>query len=414
MERVLFTKEMKKDYTILVPNMAPIHFKILVRVFAGFGYKMKLLQNDGKAVITEGLKYVNNDTCYPALLVIGQMIDAIKNSGEDLNKTALLITQTGGGCRASNYIYLLRKALQKLNLGHIPVISLNLSGLEPNPGFKITLPVLKRFLTGLIWGDTLMHLSNQTRPYEKKAGESDHLLDEWIEKCGQRVERSKGISLKETQKYCQAIVQDFARIDLTKEEKVKVGIVGEIYIKYSPLGNSHLEDFLKTQGVEYRIPTIISFGLYNVDNVIEEIRLYGGSFIAKIFSGLLFKYLYKLEKMMNESIGKFSHFHLASDFLHAKSLIKDVIGTGFSMGEGWLLTSEIIELTKLGYSNIVCAQPFGCLPNHINGKGMLRKLNELLPDLNFSPIDYDASASKVNQENRIKLMLAIAQEKLIS
>lgn len=334
MERVLFTKGMKEDYTILVPNMAPIHFELLIKAFSGFGYKMKLLHNESKNVVTEGLKYVNNDTCYPALLVIGQMIDAIKNSGEDLHKIALLITQTGGGCRASNYIYLLRKALKKLDLGHIPVISLNMGGLEPNPGFKITLPMVKRFLVGLTWGDTLMHLSNQTRPYEKEEGKTNFLLKAWIEKCCMRIEKSKRISAKEIQTYCQSIVEDFSQISLREEEKVKVGIVGEIYIKYSPLGNNHLEDFLKTQDVEYRIPTMLSFALYCVDNVIEEIRLYGGSFIAKKFAQLLFRYIYQLEKAMNTSISKFSSFQLASDFNHAKSLVKDVIGTGFTMGEG--------------------------------------------------------------------------------
>lgn len=413
MERVEFTKEMKEDYTILVPNMAPIHFDILTKVFSGFGYKMKLLKNEGKNIITEGLKYVNNDTCYPALLVIGQMIDAIKNSGEDLNKVALLISQTGGGCRASNYIYLLRKALKKLDLGHIPVISLNMSGLEPNSGFKITPPIIKRFLVGLTWGDTLMHLSNQTRPYEKEKGQSKTLLKTWIERCGERIQDTKKITSREIKTYCDAMVNAFSQIPLIKSSnKVKVGIVGEIYIKYSPLGNNHLEDFLQTQDVEYRLPSMISFALYSIDNVIEENRLYGGSLIGKLVSRLFFRYVYRYEKLMNASFKRFSNFKIPGDFLHAKSLIKDVIGVGFSMGEGWLLTAEIIELTKLGYSNIICAQPFGCLPNHINGKGMLRKLSDILPEANVSPIDYDASASKVNQENRIKLMLSIAQEKL--
>jgi len=411
-ERVVFTKEMKDDYTILIPNMAPIHFQILIRIFSGLGYKIKLLQNDEKSVITEGIKHVNNDTCYPALLVIGQIIDAIKSSGEDLDKVAVLITQTGGGCRASNYIHLLRKALANLGMGHIPVISLNLNGLEVNPGFEITSGMVKRFMIGLLWGDILMHLSNQTRPYEIDRGQSDKLLAEWIEKCGQRIEQDKRVSAKEIRNYCKYIVKDFTKISRHEKQKIKVGIVGEIYIKYSPLGNNHLEDFLKSQDVEIRIPTMLSFALYNLDNVIEETNLYGGSLRSKAVSKFLFQYVYRLEKIMNRTIGKLSNFDLASDFHHTKSLVNGVIGTGFSMGEGWLLTAEMIELTKAGFSNIICVQPFGCLPNHINGKGMLRKLSELLPEINVFPIDYDANTSKVNQENRIKLMLAIAQEKL--
>lgn len=411
-ERVLFTKEMKKTHTILIPNMAPIHFTMVKNVFVDCGYRAELLMNQGSGVVENGLKYVHNDTCYPALLVIGQMIDALNSGKYDVDHIALLITQTGGGCRASNYIHLLRKALKKAGYGQIPVISLNMSGLESNPGFKLTLRMIRQILGCVVYGDLMMHLSNHIRPYEVKTGETDQLLNDWIRRCSDILIQGKGYSLKDMRKICDAIVNDFAKIEVNRVPKIKVGIVGEIYVKYAALGNNNLEAFLRTQDTEYMVPGIMGFALFKVDNRLEDIKLYGGNPLKKWVCTILFDYLTKIEQIMVDAVAKQTKFVKPGQYRHTKSLVKDVIGYGSKMGEGWLLTAEMMELTEMGYENIVCTQPFGCLPNHINGKGMIRKITERMPNANIVPIDYDPSATAVNQENRIKLMLAVAKEKM--
>ena len=410
--RVIFTKEMKKTHKILIPNMIDIHFNILVDVFKAEGYDVELLENKGNSVVENGLKYVHNDTCYPALLVIGQMIDALNSGKYDLDKVALIITQTGGGCRASNYIHLLRKGLEKAGYSHIPVISLNLSGLESNPGFKITIPLLRSMIAGVIYGDCLMLLSNQVRPYEINKGETDKLLNEWIHKCADLLNNGKGFSTKEIKEYCKEIVLDFKKIKTNNEKKVKVGIVGEIYVKYSPLGNNQLEDFLKKQDVEYMVPGLLGFALFKVDNRLEDIKLYGGKVIKKAAVKILYNYLIKMETALYEAIVENSDFIPIGRFENTKKIVEGVVGYGSKMGEGWLLTAEMMELVELGYENIICTQPFGCLPNHINGKGMIRKIVNKIPNANIVPIDYDLGATAVNQENRIKLMLSIAKENI--
>ena len=257
-KRVEFTKEMKKDYTILAPNMLPIHFKLFENLFKAYGYNVEILQTRGRQIVDEGLKYVHNDTCYPALLTIGQMMDALHSGKYDLNKTALIITQTGGGCRASNYIHLLRKALEKDGLSHIPVISLNLSGLEKNSGFKLTLPMIRKALAVLAYGDLLMLMHNQTRPYEQEAGASRALVDGWTERLTAMFAEDKGYTAKEMERYLPQIAADFARLPVTGEKKVRVGVVGEIYVKYSPIGNNDLEEFLFSQGCETMVPGVIT------------------------------------------------------------------------------------------------------------------------------------------------------------
>ena len=411
-DRLAFTKEMKKSYTILVPNMAAIHFEIIKNVLAGCGYHVELLHNQGPDVVQEGLKYVHNDTCYPALLVIGQMIDALNSGKYDVNRTALIITQTGGGCRASNYIHLLRKALVKAGYGQVPVISLNMSGLERNSGFRLTLPMIRKFVAGLVYGDLLMLLHNQVRPYEQTAGQSKALVDKWVRVLSDMLNRSKGYSLGAMRKKLDQIAQDFAAVPVVRVPKIKVGVVGEIYVKYSSLGNNHLEDFLAAQGCEYMVPGIMGFALFKVDNRLEDIKLYGGNPLKYAVVSLLMKYLTAMEKALIGAVSRFPQFIAPSPYVHTKSLVKDVIGYGSKMGEGWLLTAEMMELVEQGYENIVCTQPFGCLPNHVCGKGMIRKIKSVDERANIVPIDYDPSATRVNQENRIKLMLAVANERL--
>lgn len=401
---------MKETHTILIPDMAPIHFGFLTKILKSLGYKVEVLKNTGIDVINKGLKYVHNDTCYPALLVIGQFIDALDKNNYDLNKIALIMTQTGGGCRASNYISLIRKALVKAGYSQVPVVSLNMSGLEN--GLKITIPFIRRVLAGIAYGDLLMLLKNQTEPYEIKKGASDELVQKWTDSLNNDFDHKKGYSMKDLQKNLKLIADDFAKVPVNRVPKVKVGIVGEIYVKYSALANNNLEKFLLSQDCEVNVPGILNFALYCVDTRIDDINLYGGSKIKKKVMTVLENYLIKVEKAILDAVRCHKEFTCPSEFMHTKYLRQGIIGEGNKMGEGWLLTAEMIELTETGYENIVCAQPFGCLPNHICGKGMVRKIREKYPNANIVPIDYDPGATKVNQENRIKLMLSVAKEKL--
>lgn len=408
--RLMFTKQMKKEYTILMPNMAPIHFRILQKVFTYYGYKSDLLETTGPEIAQTGLKYVHNDTCYPALLVIGQFIQALQSGKYDVHKTALMITQTGGGCRASNYIFLLRKALKKAGFEFVPVISLSF-GMEKNSGFSLTIPLIRRFVGGLVYGDQLMLLSNQTKPYEVNKGESMALVQEWSDKISQMLIEGKGYTLEEIDETLDKITKSFSKIELNKVPKVKVGIVGEIYVKYSAMANNGLEEFLAEQDCEVCLPGLMGFASFKVDNRIEDIKMFGGNGVKFKVIQMLLNYLTKLEGLMIEAAKKYG-FVPPHEYAHTKQLVKGIIGYGSKMGEGWLLTAEMLELAETGYENIVCTQPFGCLPNHINGKGAIRKIKEVMPNANIVTIDYDPGAPKVNQENRIKLMLAVGKEEL--
>lgn len=409
--RLLFTKEMKEEYTILLPMMAPIHFNIIRNVFTHYGYKTILLDTEGPEIAQVGLKYVHNDTCYPALLVIGQFIHALQSGKYDVHKTALMITQTGGGCRASNYIHLLRKALAKAGFEFVPVISLNLSGLEKNSGFSLSIPMIRRMAAGLVYGDSLMLLRNQIQPYECNVGEAQRLVDKWVTTLSEQFAKGKGFTAKEIDGNLDEIARSFTEIKINKIPKIKVGVVGEIYVKYAALGNNNLERFLAEQGCEVNLPGIMGFMLFKVDNRLEDIKLYGGNKVKYNVVKMLMDYFTKLETSLIESVKKYG-FVPPSAYVHTKSLVDGVIGFGSKMGEGWLLTAEMLELTEAGYGNIVCAQPFGCLPNHINGKGMMRKIKSIDDRANIVAIDYDPGAPRVNQENRIKLMLAVARENL--
>ncbi|HOO26532.1 MAG TPA: 2-hydroxyacyl-CoA dehydratase, partial [Clostridiales bacterium] len=361
-------------------------------------------------VVDMGLKYVHNDTCYPALLVIGQLLEALKSGKYDLEKTSVLITQTGGGCRASNYIHLLRKALKKADLAHIPVISLNLSGLEKNSGFKITAGIGLKMLAALIYGDLLMLLRNQVAPYEVKKGAADEMVEYWIDKLNKDFDRNRGFLFTQMKRRLPKITKDFAGIEVNKVQKTKVGIVGEIYVKYAALGNNGLERFLATQDCEYMVPGLMGFILFKTDNRLEDIKLFGGSKAKLAVMKVVMWYMTLIEKALLDAAGAYGDFVVPAPYEHQKSLVSGFLGLGTKMGEGWLLTAEMMELIESGYPNIVCTQPFGCLPNHIVGKGMIKKIREIKPHANIVPIDYDPGATPVNQENRIRLMLAVARE----
>ena len=403
-----FTEEMRKDYTILVPNMLPRHFKLFLQVFKNYGYKLELLETSGHRIIESGLKYVHNDTCYPAILVIGQFIDALNSGKYDVHKTALILFQTGGGCRASNYIFLLRKALEKAGYGFVPVISFNLGGLENHPGFRLTVPILHRLFYAIIYGDMLLSLVNQCKPYEVNKGETERLADELTVELADKMQK-EGVSFKKVKENCKMILSRFAEIERVKEKKVKVGVVGEIYVKYSPLGNNNLEQLLIDEGAEVVVPGLLDFFMYCIVSNLTDIWLYGLNKLRYPVLKFVFNYLVKQQKEIIALMKEDGNFAPPTPIEHTMELIKDFMGLGTKMGEGWLLPAEMLELNDEGVHNIVCTQPFGCLPNHICGKGMMKPLKEKNPDMNIVAIDYDSGASKVNQENRIKLMLANAR-----
>ena len=410
---VSFTKDMKKDYTIVAPNMSPIHFALFEKILVNNGYKALVLNTSDPSIIQKGLKYVHNDMCYPALLVIGQMIDALERGLVDSHKCALAISQTGGGCRASNYYFLLVKALERAGYDYIPVISLNLAGMNKNPGFKITINMLCQAASALLYGDEIMLLRNQVKPYEVNEGESDRLVEKWVNDLSDRYRNNRGYFWSNIQKNLNKISDDFASIPVKKEKKVKVRVVGELYMKYSRFGNSDLQGFLEREGAEVMLPPLIGFFLYGISNAEKDSQYYGHRpLYAWFVSHILLPFLEKSEVMLKDAIERHPSFVIPSTLKELEENTSGIIDRGCKMGEGWLLTAEMVELIKKGYSNIVCTQPFGCLPNHIVAKAMIRPLKDKYKECNIVAIDYDPSATKVNQENRIKLMLAVAREKL--
>ncbi|MBQ4541482.1 MAG: 2-hydroxyacyl-CoA dehydratase [Clostridia bacterium] len=409
----LFLEENKKDYTLLVPTMLPIHFALLKQMLKEFGYSVELLESKGMEVAQTGLKYVHNDTCYPATLVIGQLMDAVLSGKYDTHKIALVISQTGGGCRASNYLFLLKKALKKAGLSYIPVLSFNFSGLDTQPGFRFTIPQFYNLAKCLLYGDLLMLLKNQCLPYEVNKGEADRLVQFWVEKLSNEFKDKKNLKYKHVKANFEPIVESFSKIELNVVPKPKVGIVGEIFVKYSPLGNNDLEDFLYREGAEVYVPGLLDFMLYCIYNNVIDYDFYGMKKIKAVVSKLIYKFLLKKEQDIIDAVKKSGKFVPPSLFDDTIKSRKGYISKGVKMGEGWLLTAEMIELVERGFGNIICTQPFGCLPNHIVGKGMMKEIRERNPEANIIAIDYDASASKINQENRIKLMLSNAKEKLL-
>ena len=404
---VRFTEDMIKTHKILVPNMLPVHFRLLMAIFENKGYTVELLENDSRAVVDEGLKNVHNDACYPALLVIGQFMDALNSGKYDPDKTALLITQTGGGCRASNYIHLLRKAVAK-NYPQVPVVSLNFSGLEKYSAFKITAPMFLKLLYAVLYGDLLMTCYNKCRAYEVNSGDSKAMLDKWQSRLGDIFRKGSREYLK-TKKLYKEILDDFSSVKLSGEKKIRVGIVGEIYVKYSPLANNHLEDFLISEGCEPVVPSLLEFVMYCAAGTFNDAKIYNNQSLNSRIYKLGYKLIYKKQKELIAAMkaqGKFEPLH---DFEHLRSLADKYISQGVVMGEGWLIPAEMAALAQSGVENIICTQPFGCLPNHIVAKGMTRAIKEQNPNANIVAIDYDPGATRVNQENRIKLMLANAK-----
>ena len=407
----IFTKEMKKDYTILCPQMSPIHFEFVQTVFNHYGYNLVILPNDNKQAVNTGLKYVNNDACYPSLIVVGQIMDAILSGEYDTDKLAVIITQTGGGCRASNYIGFIRRALKKAGLEHIPVISLNLSGFEKNPGFKITAPLAIRGMYAVIFGDIFMKCVYKTRPYEKVEGSVNALHRKWADKCNEFLSGNHA-SRHMFAKMCRDIVTDFDNIPLLNIEKPKVGVVGEILVKFLPAANNHLVDLLESEGAEAVVPDLLDFFMYCFYNQNFKVDHLGMDKSKAFMGNLGIAALEWFRKPATKALTNSKRFAPPAKIETLADMAKDIVSIGNQTGEGWFLTGEMLELIKSGASNIVCTQPFACLPNHVVGKGVIKELRRRHPESNIVAIDFDPGASEVNQLNRLKLMLSTAYKKL--
>jgi predicted CoA-substrate-specific enzyme activase len=410
-QKVSFTEEMRKDYTILCPQMSPIHFELMETAINSCGYHLEVLPNDNKHAVDTGLKYVNNDACYPSLIVVGQIMEALLSGKYDLNKTAVIMSQTGGGCRATNYIGFIRRALEKAGMKQIPVISLNLAGIESNPGFHLTKDLFIRAAYAALLGDVFMRCLYRMRPYEKVPGSANALHRKWAEKCkhflsGRRPGYFRYGSL------CKNIIRDFDNLPVTGEKKPKVGIVGEILVKFMPAANNHLVELLEAEGAEAVVPDLLDFMLYCFYNQIYKAENLGMSKRNARLSSLGIRALTFLRRPATRAFKKSRHFTPPANIYDLVNYAKPIVSIGNQTGEGWFLTGEMLELIHSGVNNIVCTQPFGCLPNHVVGKGVIKELRRRYPVSNIVAIDYDPGASEVNQLNRIKLMLSTAQKNL--
>ncbi|WP_294397112.1 2-hydroxyacyl-CoA dehydratase [uncultured Clostridium sp.] len=405
----LFTKEMKKDWTILAPQMSPIHFQFIEKAARASGYNIDVLPANDKEAIEEGIKYVNNDACYPSILVIGQMINALKSGKYDPNKTALIISQTGGGCRATNYVGFLKKGLREAGFPNVPIISLNVLGMERQPGFKISYRLIKKLMMGVIYGDLFIRVLYRVRPYETVKGSANKLYEYYREKAFKNVENG---NKNEMNKLVKEIVKAFDTLEINDEVKPKVGIVGEILVKYHPTANNNIVDVLEKEGAEVVVPELLDFFLYCCYNSKFKNRYLSGSSIVKTGCDIAISYIESYRKVVIKELQNSERFGYPSSINNLAKKAANVVSLGNQTGEGWLLTGEMVELIESDVNNIVCIQPFACLPNHITGKGMIKALKSKYPLANIVAVDYDPGASEVNQLNRIKLMMSVAFKNL--
>lgn len=409
--RVIFTEEMKETYTILAPQMSPIHFDLLQPALRSCGYNIEVLGNDGHKAIDVGLKYVNNDACYPSLMVVGQIMDALLSGNYDLNKTAILITQTGGGCRATNYIGFIRRALLKAGMGQIPVIGVSAQGLEKNPGLTFTPVLLMKLVQSLVYGDAFMRVLYRTRPYELVPGSANKLHEQWKATCIRDL--TTNANWRTFKKNLRGIVKDFDKLDRIEGlVKPRVGIVGEILVKFLPAANNHLVELLEAEGAEAVVPDLLDFFMYCSYNTNFKADYLGGKKSTAIINNVVIRVLEFARKELVKSLEQSKHFEPPVKIQKLAEYASPIVSLGNQTGEGWFLTGEMIELIHSGVKNIVCTQPFACLPNHVVGKGVIKELRLQHPDSNIVAVDYDPGASEVNQLNRIKLMLATAQKNL--
>jgi predicted nucleotide-binding protein (sugar kinase/HSP70/actin superfamily) len=406
-ERRKFWKKIRDEhYLILIPDMLPMHFTLIADVFSKHGYQTQMVTATGREVKDEGLKSVQNDACYPALICTGQFMCELKSGKYDLKHTAVMISQTGGGCRASNYLSLIKKAMAK-EFPEVPVLSLNVSGLEKVHSIPISPKMLLEMTYCTLYGDLLMLLFNQTHPYEAEKGQAQKILDDCFAYIKARLHGHGFYSLKKNSEY---LIKEFSQIKIPEVRKPKVGIVGEIYVKYSALANNGINDFLVEEGCEPFSPSLMEFLLYCLVNIQNDYKLYGRNRWVKGPAKLVYKFLLGKTRQQAKFL-KGTQFDPYDDFEEIRHNTSKIISQGVKMGEGWLIPSEMVTLAEHGVRDIVCCQPFGCLPNHIVGKGMIRPLKAICPEMNVAAIDCDPGATKVNQENRIKLMLSNISER---
>ncbi len=409
--RVVFTKEMRQSYTILCPQMSPIHFELLEPAIRSFGYNLVVLKNDDKSAVDTGLKYVNNDACYPSLIVIGQVMDALLSGKYDLDHTAVIMSQTGGGCRASNYIGFIRRALEKAGMPQIPVISLNANGMETNPGFTYSPQMLAKALQAIVYGDVFMRVLYATRPYEKTPGAANALHEKWKAVCVRSLSK-KSPGIMDFIHNVRGIIRDFDRLERLDVNKPRVGIVGEILVKFSPTANNHIVELLESEGAEAVVPDLMDFLLYCFYNSNFRADHLGAKRSTAYLCNMAISLLEYLRKAARIELERSTHFTPPARIKQLAVMANEFVSIGNRTGEGWFLTGEMLELIHSGVSNIVCVQPFGCLPNHIVGKGVIKELRRENQKANIIAVDYDPGASEVNQLNRIKLMLATAHKNL--
>ena len=409
--RVYFTKEMKKTYTLLCPQMSPIHFDLLEPAIRSFGYKIEVLQNHNRSAVDVGLQYVNNDACYPSLIVIGQIMDALLSGKYDLDHTAVLMSQTGGGCRASNYVGFIRRALEKAGMPQIPVVSVNANGMETNPGFTFTVPLLTKAMQAIVYGDIFMRVLYATRPYEAEPGSANALHEKWKARCIQSLSK-RNAAMMEFGRNIRGIVRDFDNLPRRDVRKPKVGIVGEILVKFSPLANNHIVELLESEGAEAVMPDLMDFLLYSFYNSNFKAEHLGTKKSTARLCNAGISLLEYFRRTAKKELKASMHFTPPSAINELAEMAKGFVSLGNQTGEGWFLTGEMLELIHSGVNNIICTQPFGCLPNHIVGKGVIKELRRHYPQSNIIAVDYDPGASEVNQLNRIKLMLSTAQKNL--
>ena len=402
---------MKKNYTILCKQMSPIHFDLIEPAVRSCGYNLEVLQNSDRTAIDTGLKYVNNDACYPSLIVVGQIMDALLSGKYDLEHTAVIMSQTGGGCRASNYIGFIRRALERAGMPQIPVISLNANGMETNPGFKITLPLLTKAMQAVVYGDLFMRVLYATRPYEAKAGSANALHEKWKAICIKSLQKHS-LSMAEFNRNIRGIIHDFDELPRRDIQKPRVGIVGEILVKFSPLANNHVVELLEAEGAEAVMPDLLDFLLYCFYNSNFKADNLGGKRSTAHLCNMGISLLEYFRRTCRRELERSTHFLPPAQIQDLASMAKHYVSLGNQTGEGWFLTGEMLELIHSGTTNIICTQPFGCLPNHIVGKGVIKELRASHPEANIIAVDYDPGASEVNQLNRIKLMLSTAQKNL--
>ncbi len=401
----VFSKPMKETHTILAPQMAPIHFELVQEAARACGYRLEVLAADDRTAVDEGLKYVNNDTCYPAILMIGQVVQALKSGRYDINRTAVILTQSGGGCRATNYIALLKLGLRQAGFAEIPVISLNTLGLDKQPGFQLSLGLVKRCVMAVLYGDLFMRLLYATRPYERFPGSSRLLYDKWKERARENIRSG---TRGEFKKNIRKIVQEYDHLELLDIRKPRVGVVGEILLKYHPTANNDIIKIIEEEGAEAVVPDLMDYFLYSAFNSRFRFRYLAGTKLTMQLSKIAANYIINYQNILRKELSLSKRFHPPTPIQELARMASSVLSLGNQTGEGWLVTAEMIDYLEEGTSNIICVQPLACLPNHITGKGMIKPLRERYPRANIMPVDYDPGISAVNQLNRIKLLLSVA------